>query len=119
VREIISWEGEEKLKGVLFEKGSLTWGDRDIPVFWDYDLSRPPLAFASDLKREGDGSVTAEINMTDTEDAKQAGPLIVRGEAGCAILANEIVKTVEDGVQRVSSGSIKAIGVVSRNNLAW
>jgi len=119
MREIISWEGEEKLKGIFIEKDALTWDDKGIPVVWNYEMDRMPMGRATDIRREPDGSITAEITLNDHEDAVHAGPMLVLGDVGCAIWANEIVKTVEDGVQHVSHGNVKAIGVVLRDNLAW
>ncbi|HEY5443375.1 MAG TPA: hypothetical protein VIJ87_02680 [Pyrinomonadaceae bacterium] len=119
MREIISWEGEEKLKGIFIEKDALTWDDKGIPVVWNYEMDRLPMGRATDIRREPDGSITAEITLTDTEDAVHAGPLLVTGDVGCAMWAHEIVKTVKDGVDHVSHGKIKAVGVVFRYQLAW
>lgn len=64
MRKIVSWEGEEKVPGILIEKGALTWGG-EVPLFANADLTaNDVIGKASDFRREEDGSITAEITPT-------------------------------------------------------
>lgn len=67
MRKTIAREGEEWIPGQLLEVGSLKWGDEPIPVTksaeWD-DLESL-IGTATDLRREDDESVTAEIELNE------------------------------------------------------
>ena len=61
MRRIISWEGEEKVPGIFIEKGALVWDER-LPVAIN-GLHSMPSGPAEDIRREDDGSITADIQI--------------------------------------------------------
>jgi hypothetical protein len=65
-RQIICYEGVEKVSGQLIEVGALKWEEgKDYPVVWAFNFAGPPIGNARDIRREEDGSVTADVDIHD------------------------------------------------------
>jgi hypothetical protein len=66
VRHIICFEGKEKVPGQFIAVDALTWLDGDIPVLANFDDSQL-IGYGTDIRREKNGSLTAEITLLDGE----------------------------------------------------
>lgn len=120
MRKIISWEGEEKVSGMIIEKGASTWGDEPLPITWNFDFATAVLGYATRLRREINGGITAKIEFNDLPmAAAHAKELVKGGEASLAMWGNEVKREVVDDVQHIHAVHIRAVGVVPRNNAAW
>lgn len=105
MRKIIAWEGEEKVPGQFLEVGSFKWGNEPIVVTknteWDADSV---IGEATDLRREDNGSVTAEIKL-------QEGFTILLDDLSFTVYCNDLKSIGSRGFppSRLSSARIRAI----------
>lgn len=65
VRRVIAIEGRETTDGRFIAPGALTWSDEPIPVRVQnhHDLVGMEVGSATNFRREGDGTITADINL--------------------------------------------------------
>lgn len=101
MRVPICYEGKETVKGQLITPGALTWSDDPIPISVGSDWSKPPIGYATDLRREDDGTITAEVPDLD----------ILSNEWGLSIWANETIEGHEstEDLRVVDSGHLRAV----------
>jgi len=114
VRRIISWEGEEKVPGILIEKGALVW-EEPIPISLN-GLHEMPIGLAWNVRREEDGSITAEFE-------RKAGPEIGE-DVKFTIYASEVKldkeKWAYDGFRHVTHARVREIFSVPDNEaVGW
>lgn len=89
-RKVIAWEGEIKLPDTLIERGALMW-EEPLPITAnDYKV----LGFADDLRREEDGSITADLHITAHRDAIG----LVDEHSSFSVFVNQIVEKQPVGV---------------------
>lgn len=62
VRRVIAIEGRETTDGRLIAPGALTWSDGPIPIKTAYGLG-DYVGKATNLRREDDGTITADIDI--------------------------------------------------------
>jgi hypothetical protein len=62
-RYIICQEGKENVPGQFLLDGSMNWGEDKIWVSWNFNHQDPKIGYASDIRREEDGWITAEIEL--------------------------------------------------------
>ena len=124
MRKIITWEGEEKVPGIIIEKGALTWGDDPIPVCWNfqYDIENL-LGNATDLRREDDGSITAEITFDEeNEKQRQAKEVLEHGDVTTTVYVTNLAEADRrtTGPKRsVTAGRIRTVNLVMADSVDW
>lgn len=63
-RQIICYEGKHPVNGKFISKGALTWDEeKPLPVVLKPSDNGPLVGLATDLKREDDGAITAEMKF--------------------------------------------------------
>lgn len=100
-RKIIAFEGRVMIPGQLIESGSLTWGDERIPVTRyarTGDIS-DLLGYATELRREDDGSITAEVDAGEYT-------VLLEKDVAVTITIKPAVWEEVDGVKHVTAGKI-------------
>lgn len=120
MRKIIAWEGREMVPGVIIEVGALTWSE-PLPIVWSFqhDLSNL-LGTARDLRREEDGSITAELDIRDdTEQQRSVKTLLENRDVSTTIFANELTERIENGKRLVFAGAIREVSVVLPDTVGW
>lgn len=104
-------EGIQTKSGHFLEPEALVWEEKPILVVWGNDFSWPDniLGKATDLRREEDGWLTAEIEWT-TEKGKQAEKLIDR-DIFLTVYCNKILPDtwVEGPVRHVEKANLLSI----------
>lgn len=101
MRVTIVVEGQHLDQGRFVAKGALKWEEGvAIPVTLGTAFDRPPIGIATDIRREEDGRITAELDL----DAY--------------IFANALESSKEDGVQTITSAQLKAINLIRDSTLA-
>lgn len=116
MRVTFAHEGIEKVPGHFLEKNSVHWDSGPIPLIWDFQTEKL-LGTASELRREENGELTAEIDV-DTLDANARA---LFSDCGTTFFG-QIDKdgwTQEDdtGLQRISDVKVRAL--VMSPNMPW
>lgn len=121
MRKIISWEGAEKVPNIVFEPGALQWDEGQIPVIWSFIHNDPKmlLGHARDLRREADGSVTAEIVFDDTEQGGHAKTVAGHGDVAFTTWSDEVISKQDQGKKLVHSAKIRSISAVLSETVGW
>lgn len=121
MRKIISWEGAEKVPHVIFEKDALTWGDEPLPLVWNFQHNdvKALLGNASDLRREEDGSITAELTFNDTEQGNQAQSLAEHGDIAFTTWSNDLIFRRDKAMKVVSNARIRSVSAVLTDQVGW
>jgi hypothetical protein len=108
-RRVIAIEGRPTTDGRLIEVGVLKWDNEPIPVL---ALGSDPFPYivgkATDLLREDDGKITADIQITGRELDDDEHPAIYVMNLEC---------TTSDGTLRITQGRIADITLVG--TWAW
>lgn len=66
MRHIICVEGSSEVQHQYIMPGALKWDpDEAIPVSFNFDHGAPPVGKASDIQRNENGVITAEIELFD------------------------------------------------------
>ena len=115
VRKVISWEGEEKIPGIVLEIGALKWDENKQYPVTRGDQLRLPIGRARNIRREENGAITAEIHLH--EDFRS-----VLDNVSVTIYGNELVqKFVGEGgaLRRVSSVTLREVFLISPQQVAW
>ncbi len=106
--------------GILFLEGSLKWDtENHIPVSYSYNWDRV-IGKANNLRREDDGTITAEI-VWEERYQKEIDELLKKskdgwsiGELGCGIhnLSDSLCNS-KAGERDLKSGTIREIAIIS------
>lgn len=105
MRKIIAWEGDEMVPGQILEINSLKWSNEPIPVTRHADdWAQPPIGNAGDLRREDNGSITAEIELIEELD-------VILNDMSFTVYCNEVKALGPRDVRplRVTTARIRAI----------
>lgn len=121
MRKTISWEGEEKVPGVVLEKGSLQWSEDPIPLVWSFEQSvESVLGTASDLRREDDGRITAEVTLSENlPNAQSTKNAIEHGDVVLTTWSNNLAEYNNNGVRRIRSATIRSVNAVIAGTVGW
>jgi hypothetical protein len=120
MRKTICIEGDEyPINGRIIEKGALGWPeDKKLPLCWSFNHDiEHVLGNASDLRREEDGRITAELTFNDSEAGQNAKAVLEHGDASATIYANQLVEDRKS--KRVSAATIRSVEVVVGGLVPW
>jgi hypothetical protein len=86
-------EGIDTIIGHHFSPGAIKFEDREYPVTWSNSfMAEDLIGAAKDLRREDDGTLTAEIHWYSGR-GEQAGEIVDNSKYGwLTIYGNEVVK---------------------------
>lgn len=75
MRRVISWEGEQKVRGMFLRVGAIQFPEKNSVLIAgpNNQFSNPPVGRASDFRREENGSITAEIELFNDLEVKDFG----------------------------------------------
>lgn len=118
MRVQICQEGEEsyKINGQVIDIGAIKWEDTPYAITWEamWDAEHL-LGKATDIQRDENGLLTAEIDMESLTDNGRR----VWADVGTTIYANKLVTQRIDGIMHVTSCQLRALyftlGVPWRN----
>lgn len=120
-RMTISWEGTEAVPGIIIQPGALRWEDEELPLCWNFDHNEL-LGVASDIRREDDGQITAEITIyEETDNQKHAQVVMDHGDVATTVYVTDLSEHKdEDGNKRiVESGRIRSVNMVLPDSVGW
>lgn len=122
MRRIITWEGVYTIPQTFIEKGALTWDNEPLPV--TAQNGTEILGRATDLRREEDGTITAELTFLDeTENQKAAQSLLENGDLSTTIFAKPVTEkrreSPNEAVRYITAGRIRSIYLVLPNQVSW
>ena len=96
----------------------MTWEDEEIAVGWNFDWSQLPIGKASDLRREKDGSITAEIVWFASADiVLDPETKDLHRDFGVSIYINPVKYHVWKDHMWATDGRIRALAVTP--NRTW
>lgn len=91
-RVVIAFEGKMVIEGFYLKPAALWWDEAPLPITHDPTQAHP-LGWATDLRRESDGSITAEVNDLELPEG-----------VGATIYCTDVQEEY-DNSQRVVSGA--------------
>lgn len=122
MRKIIAIEGRDTVPGQFLEPSCLKWNEGEVyPLVWNFSWERPPIGTATDIRREDDGTLTAELTITD----EQALALMEHGDGSATFYANEVASTLVKNDQgevtgrRYISCQLRALSLVPQMQVTW
>ena len=120
MRKIVCIEDGDPIQGRVINDMALNWTD-NLPLVWQFGHVKieDVLGHASDIRREENGRITAEIVFNETTKGQQAKEGLENGDLACTIWANKIDEVILDGVQRVKSATVREISVVPATDVPW
>jgi hypothetical protein len=62
MRVVIAFEGKQTLKHQSLLPNALKWDEEPIPISVNADWSKPPVGMATDIQRDDEGVITAEVD---------------------------------------------------------
>lgn len=108
MRKIIGYEKVEKIPGQLILEGAFKWNETEpIPVttHWSRSMDHPQsiIGKATDLRREEDGAITAEIDIPDYPEYFE--------HFSFTVYANKVhpLHPDDDGLWRVETATIREV----------
>lgn len=118
-RMTISWEGAEAVPGIIIQPGALRWEDEELPLCWNFDHNEL-LGQASEIRREDDGRITAEITIYEqTDNQKHAQAIVDHGDTPATVYVTDLTEKREDDKRIVESGRIRSVNLVPPGNVSW
>lgn len=119
MRHILCYENALSIGDQFWVDGAIKWTEERVPVVWNFDGSdvRNLLGWATDIQRDDEGCITAEI--------KFHGPGLALEESGdlkicsASFMADEVEYAFRDKVTEVSSGRLRQIAMVPSDAVLW
>lgn len=122
MRKIIGREGRKDLN-TFIERNALKFDDV-LPLLWNFDTTPDHfLGNASDIRREEDGSVTAELTFNETDRGQQAKTLVENGDCAATFFATNIKevprKDRASTARHINEATIRYVSVVIASQVPW
>lgn len=122
MRRIITWEGRDTIPQVHIQKGALTWDKEPLPIHAQGGVT--VLGLATDLRREEDGSITAELTFFDETSEQQAAKSIMEhGDMSTTIFAKPVTEkrreSPNQSMRYITAGRIRSIYLVLPHQVSW
>lgn len=116
MRKTICIEGKKTVPGQFLETGSLKWEEgKQYPITWEYKHDKI-YGWASDIRREDDGTITAELDIEDGT----ALALLEHRDVSATIYGNKLVGTKDEEVgMSYSSVNLLSISLVVAHTVNW
>lgn len=117
MRKVIGYENALGVGNHLLLEGSVKWEvDKQFHIVWNFDYTvNNLLGHASDLRREDDGAITAELDFRDADIAE----LVKRDNLPATFEGNDVVQEVFDGVRVFHSVTVRGIAIVAPPSVPW
>jgi len=117
VRHIIAFEGRETVPGQFLEHGSLKWDeDTKLIVVWqaNFDDPRNIIGTGTDIQRDENGVLTAEIEWNDPEKMEQLAK-----DVAVTIWANEVNADRDKETDNITVHSAKIKALLTTPSVPW
>lgn len=121
MRKTIAIEGRSTVPEQFLEVGCLKWDEeKPTPIVWNFMFEKT-LGWAKDFRREEDGTITAELDITD----ENAAALFEHGDIVATFYADQLDINIikDDDGKRIShsykSARIRAISLVISGMVPW
>ena len=98
-------------------EGSVNWDeDAQLPLVWDFGVdTKSLLGHATDLRREEDGAITAELTFQDPKNEA----LAEAEDLSATFFADEVGQETHDGVQVFYRLRLRKIAIVPARSALW
>lgn len=117
MRKVICYENALAVGNHFLLESSVQWDpEKRFPVVWNFSYElHSLLGWATELRREEDGSITAELEIVDEANVK----LIEDEDLPVTFEGNEVREEMHDGVREISNVKIRGISVVLQPAVPW
>lgn len=92
-------------------KGALEFPD-EVPLTWGYDWQRFPLGKATNIRREDDGAITAELMFNKPEEGEDIESLLKNQHVDVSMYGTNVTDERFENLRIVHKATLRAVVII-------